>query len=176
MAKSLLERIPSVHELLENPTLRVLVNRANHHVVVTEVRSFLDQLRQEIRTRAGDFQLPSAGELADRIADWITKREQPCMRPVINATGIVLHTGLGRAPLAPAVAEALQGVVGQYSSLELDLESGERGDRLQFVEARIKELTNGEAAVVVNNCSPPRPSWHWERSRPVVKWSCHAVS
>ena len=75
------------------------------------------------------------------------------MRPVINATGVLLHTGLGRAPLAPAVAEALNAVVGQYSSLELDLESGERGDRLQFVEARLKELTHGEAAIVVNNCA-----------------------
>ena len=153
MAKSLLERIPSVHELLENPTLRSMVDRVNHHVVVNEVRTFLDQLRQEIRTRAGDFQLPTATELADRIADWIQKREQSCMRPVINATGVVLHTGLGRAPLAPAVADALNAVVGQYTSLELDLESGDRGDRLQFVEARLKEMTHGEAAVVVNNCA-----------------------
>jgi L-seryl-tRNA(Ser) seleniumtransferase len=153
MAKSLFERIPSVHELLEAPALRNLVDRVSHHVVVTEVRSFLDNLRTEIQSRTEDFQIPSAGELADRIADWIKKSEQPRLRPVINATGILLHTGLGRAPLAKAAIDALANQTGDYISVELDLESGERGQRLKAVERLLCELTGADRALVVNNCA-----------------------
>ena len=95
-----LKNIPSVHELLDRPPLRKLVDKVSHNVVVTEVRSFLDNLRDDIREATSDVKLPTAADLAERIAQWIVSDQQPKLRPVINATGILLHTGLGRAPLA----------------------------------------------------------------------------
>src|SRR5688572_27710253 len=95
-----LRNIPSVNELLESPPLRRLVNQVSRNTVVSGVRSFLDNLRDEVQAATADMKWPSANELAERIADWIQHDDRPTLRPVINATGILLHTGLGRAPLA----------------------------------------------------------------------------
>ena len=100
MTNNPLRRIPSVNELLENPALRKVVDKVSHNVVVNEVRSFLDNLRSDLQQRATDIRVPAASELAERIAHWIVADQTPRLRPVINATGILLHTGLGRAPLA----------------------------------------------------------------------------
>ena len=99
MANNPLRHIPSVHELLDSPPLRRVVDKVSHNVVVAEVRSFLDHLRGEIQQKAADVRIPAAGELADRIAQWILADQRPRLRPVINATGVILHTGLGRSPL-----------------------------------------------------------------------------
>ena len=107
--------IPSVNELLDSPPLRQLVDRANRNMVVAGVRRFLDDLRTEIQTAAADIKVPTPGELAERIAHWIATESQPNLRPAINATGILLHTGLGRAPLAEsAVAEDSVVRMGHY--------------------------------------------------------------
>ncbi len=153
MSDRIFQRIPSVNELLESPALKGLVERVSHHVVVGEVRSFLDNLRHEIRARAGELQVPHAGELAERIAQWIAREERPLLRPVINATGIILHTGLGRAPLARTAVDALVSVASNYCTLEVDAESGERTQRLACVERLLTELSGSEAALVVNNCA-----------------------
>jgi L-seryl-tRNA(Ser) seleniumtransferase len=151
MANGLFKNIPSVTDLLDNPHLRNLVDKVSHHVVVTEVRLFLDNLRNEIRTKAGDFQVPSTAELAERIARFIVHQERPRQVAVINATGILLHTGLGRAPMARQAAVAMAEAAENYVSLEIDPESGERGERLSSVERLLRELTRAEAAAVVNN-------------------------
>lgn len=145
-----LRSIPSVNELLESPQLANLVDRVSHNVVVTEVRGFLERLREDVQTKASDMNIPTPTELAERIADWIVKTEEPPLRPVINATGILLHTGLGRAPLAKEAVQAMADVA-EYASVEINLATGERSQRVAAVEKLLKELTGAEAAAVVNN-------------------------
>jgi len=151
MSPNPLRNIPSVNELLESPPLRGLVERISHNAVVSTVRTALDELRNEMQTAASERTLPSVSDLAERIAQRIVRHEVPSLRPVINATGILLHTGLGRAPLAEEAIEDMAAVARDYASVELDLTSGERSQRKLAVEGLLKELTGAEAAVVVNN-------------------------
>ncbi|MFW6171054.1 MAG: L-seryl-tRNA(Sec) selenium transferase, partial [Planctomycetota bacterium] len=146
-----LRRIPSVNELLESPPLRHLVDRASHGVVVSGVREFLDDLRSQVQSTTADGTLPSAGELAERIARWIVHGQRPTLRPTVNATGILLHTGLGRAPLAESAVSAIVDVARDYASVELDLNTGTRSSRCVAVEPLLQKLTGCEAATVVNN-------------------------
>ena len=147
---NVLRNIPSVSELLESPPLKSLVNRVSHNVVVGGVRRFLDDLRGQVHGATG-INIPSPTELAERIADWIATTEQPPLRPVINATGILLHTGLGRAPLSDAAIAAVGAIAGGYASVEIDLATGERSQRIAAVERLLTRLTGAEAAAVVNN-------------------------
>ncbi|MDG2380255.1 MAG: L-seryl-tRNA(Sec) selenium transferase [Pirellulaceae bacterium] len=151
MPNNPLRRIPSVNELLESPSLKTLVDKVSHHVVVSEVRTFLDDLRSDLQQKANEFNVPNVSDLADRIADWIAEDQKPSLQPVINATGIVLHTGLGRSPLAEEALHAVRAVSSGYASVEVDLESGERSQRVVAVEKLLRELTGAEAALVVNN-------------------------
>ena len=148
---NVLRGIPSVNELLESPQLKSLVERVNHNAVVTGVRSFLDNLRGEVQTAAAGMNIPSRAELAERIAQWISRDQERPLRPTINATGILLHTGLGRAPLADAAVQALAEVASGYASVEIDLQTGERSQRVASVEKLLTRLTGAEAAAVANN-------------------------
>ena len=151
MSRNPLRNIPSVSELLESPQLRSLVDKVSHNVVVTTARNVLDEIRTEIQTAASEKTLPSISDLAQRIAKRVVEGEVLSLRPVINATGILLHTGLGRAPLAEEAIEELVAVARDYASVEVDLQSGERSQRKVAVENLLKELTGAEAALVVNN-------------------------
>ncbi|MEM8680686.1 MAG: L-seryl-tRNA(Sec) selenium transferase [Planctomycetota bacterium] len=151
MPNSIFGKIPSVNELLERPELRGLVDKISHHAVVGEVRTFLDNMRDEIRTKTDDFQVPTTSELAERIATWITKEQRPRLVPAVNATGVLLHTGLGRAPVAAEAVDAMAAVAGHYATLEVDAETGARSQRVAAVEGVLCELTGAEAAAVVNN-------------------------
>src|SRR5262245_4620972 len=148
---SVLRNLPSFTELLDSPPLKSLVNRVSRNVVVSGVRQFLDDMRTQVQTAAAGVHVPTASELAQRIADWIATEEQPPLRPVINATGVLLHTGLGRAPLAEEAIAAIAEVARGYASVELDLASGERSQRAVAVERHLVRLTGAEAAAVVNN-------------------------
>jgi len=143
--------IPSVNELLDSPPLRQLVERANRNAVVSGVRRFLDNMRSEIQTATAEIKVPTPGELAERIAHWIATEDTPNLRPVINATGILLHTGLGRAPLAESAIAAIGDVARGYSSLEVDVRTGERSLRTNDADQWLAKLTGAEAATVVNN-------------------------
>jgi L-seryl-tRNA(Ser) seleniumtransferase len=147
----MLRNIPSVNELLEYPPLKSLVHTASHNVVVSGVRSFLDNLRTNVQSSAAAMNIPAPSELAERIASWITAEQKLSLRPVINATGILLHTGLGRAPLAEEAIAAMSEVACGYASLEIDLATGERSQRVVAVERLLAKLTGAEAATVVNN-------------------------
>ena len=152
--KNVFKNIPSVNELLETTALKDLVEKVSHNAVVGEVRSFLDQLRKDVTSRAEDMDIPpipTPGEIAEKVASWISKNEQVKLRPVINATGILLHTGLGRSPLAIEAAEAMAAIASNYASVEIDAESGQRGQRIHAVEKLLQELTGAEAAAIVNN-------------------------
>jgi L-seryl-tRNA(Ser) seleniumtransferase len=151
MAPNVFRNIPSVNDLLEHPRLKTLAEKASRNVVVSGVRSFLAKFRQDVQDATADLSVPSPGELAEQIARWITSEERAVLRPVINATGVLLHTGLGRAPLAEAALEEIRLVASGYSSLEINLESGERSQRVQCVQKLLAEVTGAEAAFVVNN-------------------------
>jgi L-seryl-tRNA(Ser) seleniumtransferase len=151
MPSNPLRNLPSVNELLESPPLKGLVAKVSHNVVVTRVRTFLDDLRGEIQTAAADIRLPDVKELAERIALRILEQDKPPLRPVINATGVLLHTGLGRAPLAEEAIVEMAAMARDYASVETDLASGQRSQRVLAVEGLLSDLTGAEAALVVNN-------------------------
>ena len=151
MSPNPLRSIPSVNELLENPVVKGLVDRISHNTVVNSVRTVLDEVRLELQASATEHTLPSVSELADRIARRVLETDERSLRPVINATGIVLHAGLGRTILAEDAAAAIAVAAGGYASVELDLVSGKHRRRNHAVEGLLKELTGAEAALVLNN-------------------------
>jgi L-seryl-tRNA(Ser) seleniumtransferase len=116
--------------------------------VLSSIRATLDQARFAIL--AGEPTAPDLATLCQRVLDRLNA-DQPTLRPVLNATGILLHTGLGRAPLAAEAAAAVDRVVRGYCNLEFDLDSGQRGHRTTGVASLLRELTGAEAATVVNN-------------------------
>ncbi len=151
MSRNPLRNIPSVNELLESPPLRRMMDRISHSVVVSTVRNVLDEVRSEVQHAATDMTLPSVSELAERVARRISEAELPPLRPVINATGILLHTNLGRAPLADEALAEIAAVARDYASLEIDLATGRRSRRVVAVEGLLTQLTGAEAALVFNN-------------------------
>lgn len=149
--EKIFRNLPSVNQLLESPQLKKLVGTLNHNVVVDGVRTFLDDLREQINTTTEEVVVPTATDLAEKISTWLTNEERPYLRPVINATGTILHTGLGRAPLAKSALQAVREIGSGYASVEVDLKTGERGQRSLAVERLLRGLTGAEAALVVNN-------------------------
>ncbi len=140
--------LPSVNALLETDGVRALLDRAPRTLVVDAVRQTLEDARRE---RAGGGPARDDVEWATAIGEALRRKQRPSLRPVINATGVVLHTNLGRAPLPTAALDAIQRVATGYANLEYDLESGGRGSRYAHCAALLRELTGAEDAVVVNN-------------------------
>ena len=140
-------RLPSVNALLELPGMAALLERAPRASVVEAVRAALETARN------GDDASPDEGAWLEAVERQLTRLARPSLRPVINATGVVLHTNLGRAPLPKAAIEAIATVARGYSNLEYDIESGSRGSRYTHCAALLRELTGAEDAVVVNNCA-----------------------
>ncbi|HEU4989561.1 MAG TPA: L-seryl-tRNA(Sec) selenium transferase, partial [Gemmatimonadaceae bacterium] len=139
--------LPSVNALLELPELRQLLGSHPRDLVVNAVRSVLDDVRAGASAPAsGD-----AAEWARRIAAAVALAERPSLRPVLNATGVVLHTNLGRAPLPEAALAAMRRAAEGYSNLEYDLGTGARGSRYVHCVGLLRELTGAEDAIVVNN-------------------------
>lgn len=140
--------LPSVDELLQNHTLRGLERKVGRAVVLDAVRAALDAARENIRAGQG---APMPALLIDDITARIEKAIQPTLTRVINATGVILHTNLGRAPLSQDALQAIHDAASSYSNLEYDLDAGERGSRYSHAEELIKKLTGAQAALVVNN-------------------------
>jgi L-seryl-tRNA(Ser) seleniumtransferase len=150
----LLRQIPSVDDLLAQPKLRALAERMDRSVVVEVARAVLADLRARISGETNFAALAlEAGALEAQIAERVERLLARSLVPVINASGVVLHTNLGRAPLAAEVAEHLRETATQYSNLEYDLEAGERGKRDVHTARLLERLTGAEAAIVVNNCA-----------------------
>ncbi len=149
---SLLRQIPSVDELLGRPHLARLAAQVDRAVLVAVTREILAELRAEIARDpervAAMLQDP---ELDACIAREVERVLAPSLRPVINATGVILHTNLGRAPLAAAAVEHLRQAATQYSNLEYDLIAGARGKRDVHTARLLARLSGAEAAIVVNN-------------------------
>ena len=145
---SSLRSLPAVETLLAHPALAEAVARLPRLVVLAAVRAELAEARGRARSGNG---VPAADALAAAAAARAVAEGRPQLRRVLNATGVVLHTNLGRAPLAEPARRAVAEVAAGYSSLEYDLDSGRRGDRGLGVERWLTRLTGAEAAVVVNN-------------------------
>ena len=155
----ILSRLPSVDSVLFQADVQSLLQRYCRPQVIAGIRKVLEQKRAELlqterETQGGGEEpsveekaLVSAAEVLAAIQDWMA----PPLLPVINATGVVLHTNLGRAPLAREAIERLLEVAACYSNLELDLGSGERGSRMNAVRDILVELSGVEDALVVNN-------------------------
>ena len=146
-----LSNLPSVSELLESAPLQSLVARVNRNVVVSGVRRFLDDFKVQVQSAAATVHVPTAGELAQRIAEWIATQEQPAWQPVINATGIIIHPRLGGVPLADDALAAIAAAGRGYANVEFDLPSGEPAGRLVVVQRLLERLTGAEAALVVSS-------------------------
>jgi L-seryl-tRNA(Ser) seleniumtransferase len=140
-----LRELPSVDLLVGSPDLEALVEQHGRALVVAAARAALEQAREDVKAGfpAGDLVARTAGELETRL--------RPSLRRILNATGVVIHTNLGRAPLAEAALERVREVGAGYSNLEYDVEAGSRGSRQDHVAALLRELSGAEAALVVNN-------------------------
>ncbi len=148
----LFRMIPKVDILLENETVKDLTQTYGHSIVMEVIRQEMDRLRELIRTSEdADSVLEAIGQLPQAIEKETAALYTPRVRKVINATGTVLHTNLGRAPISRRHAEALAEIVSGYSNLEYNLEAGRRGERYAHFEKLICRLTGAEAAMVVNN-------------------------
>jgi L-seryl-tRNA(Ser) seleniumtransferase len=134
--------IPSVDSVLQREDVRPLVARHGRPVVVRTLRLLFDEAR-----RQGNRLEEPALRLAERLA----AESAPSLVRVVNATGVVVHTNLGRAPLSKAAAERVAALASSHSNLEYDLESGARGEREVHAEARLRALVGAEGAAVVNN-------------------------
>ncbi len=146
--QSQLRRLPSVDDLLQSSAGQHLVTQFSHDLVVHTIRIILAQSRIDIL--AGSL-CPSASDLLAQIEHTLQKEQQPHLLSVINATGVIINTNLGRAPLSKEALQAVQSVSFSYSNLEYDLTAGERGSRHTHTEALLCELTGAEAAIVTNN-------------------------
>lgn len=144
--------IPSVDRLLGSDAFAGLLAGSPRALVVEAIHEVQESLRAALV--AGDgapAELAEPGWYAERAAAALARMARPSLRPVINATGVVLHTNLGRAPLADAARAAIANVAGGYSNLEYDLDRGERGSRYDHCARLLCRLTGAEAALVVNN-------------------------
>jgi L-seryl-tRNA(Ser) seleniumtransferase len=140
--------LPSVSALLESAEIGALLAGAPRTSVVNAVRATVAAVRD------GSHPAPTdAAAWAQAVSATLATTTRPSLRAVINATGVVLHTNLGRAPLARAALDAVIAVASGYSNLEYDLASGQRGSRYGHCAALLRELTGAEDALVVNNCA-----------------------
>src|SRR5436190_18477032 len=148
---TLLRELPSIDRLLKHARCEALLTRYNREYVIEQCRAVLDQIRGEIRQ--GHGQTIDLGEdtIIARLDMRIVTDSQPSHRRVVNATGTILHTNLGRALLSQAAIDAMLAVADHPINLEYDLTAGKRGRREETIQKLLVELTGAEAATVVNN-------------------------
>src|SRR2546421_9554182 len=150
----LLRQIPSVDELLLQPRLAALSKRADRNLVVEVTRAALADLRARVAGESNWTAISvDPASVEELISDQVEKILSRSLQAVINATGVILHTNLGRAPLPETAVDEFRRTATQYSNLEYDLEAGARGKRDVHTCELLTRLTGAEAAVVVNNCA-----------------------
>ena len=151
-----LRALPSVDELLGRPRIAALVQKSGRKLVTSAIRTVLSDARKQISTRAlgadgGTVDAKNDDDLESLVVSEVENILAPSLRRVINATGVVLHTNLGRAPLARQAVARIVATAPLYNNLEYDLERGERGKRDAHTSRLLAELCGTEAAIVVNN-------------------------
>jgi L-seryl-tRNA(Ser) seleniumtransferase len=146
----LFRSLPSVEKILQTGEAAALTDSFGRPLTLRAIRHTLEGLRIDLKKRDG-AELISISSILKSTGDLLSQWTQPGLRRVINATGVILHTNLGRAPLSAAATAAINAIAGGYSNVELDLDTGKRGGRaLEAVDA-VRLLTGAEAALVVNN-------------------------
>jgi L-seryl-tRNA(Ser) seleniumtransferase len=143
-----LRNLPSVDKLLKTEDANALIAKFGRPLVLEAFRTTLDAARSSFKETQ---QIPSETEILKRTEMLLMDWTAPTLRPVINASGVIVHTNLGRAPLSQAAIQAAKDVALGYSNLEYDLGKGRRGSRLLHAEELLVRLTGAEAALVVNN-------------------------
>ncbi len=154
---SLLRHLPSVDRFLEDPALLELMESYPREIVVEGIRHALESVRSRVIDDKGTApdveEIGSIGYYIGMVREKAESIMRPSLRRVINATGIVIHTNLGRSPIAPEMFDRARDIATRYSNLEYDLDAGKRGSRHDHIESLLTRLTGAEAAVVTNNCA-----------------------
>ena len=153
MSRELLRNLPGVDAWLSSEQGTTLCAEYSRAEVVVVMRSHLDRIRGGLEQGRGELPELASDEYTDLLRADLIQRRSNSLQPVINATGIVIHTNLGRSPLADEAIQAMEQVSQGYSNLEYDLDAGVRGSRNSHVARLLCELTGAEAALVVNNCA-----------------------
>ncbi len=143
-----LRLLPSVDELLHSVSGQQLVQRFSRSMTLQAVRASISHARSQIRQGTP---CPSSDQILTVAERFLGESQRPNLQPVINATGVIINTNLGRSPLSLEALQAVQRVAGGYANLEYELEIGERGSRHSHVSSLLCELTGAEAALVTNN-------------------------
>lgn len=154
MENNILRKLPSVDTLINTEEGKQLIKKHGHTSLVNAVRSVLEKLRSEIlKKEAASYEEDelSVESIMRRIQDLLKKKFSPSLQKAINATGIILHTGLGRAVLSKKALEAIHDTIEGYCTLATDIETGHRGHRDIHLNGLLCELTGAEAAIIVNN-------------------------
>ncbi len=146
-----LRKIPSVERILSLPGIKALMNKIPRRIVVEVVRNKLDHFRTKAKEAKGEFPGIKEEKLVQEISHVAEEFMNPSLTRAINGQGVILHTGLGRAPLSAVAKEAIINVSEHFSNLAIDKEAGRRAERYRHVEHLLRLLTGAEAAVVVNN-------------------------
>lgn len=145
--------LPGVDVLLSSAAGRSLVERHGPTRATTALRAAVEEARSRVHADTPPAEVPTAGEVTEAAASALRIEIRTGLRPVLNATGVVLHTNLGRAPIAPPAAAEMLAAAQGYSNLEFDLDEGVRGSRYDHCVDEILALTGAEDALVVNNCA-----------------------
>ncbi len=145
-----LRDLPSVEQILQTQIAAELIARNGRPLTLTAIRSALDEIRARFKMDP-EPALPSIDSILAQTESYLSAWTKPTLIPVINATGVILHTNLGRAPLSDATIRAMDAVSRGYSNLEYDLEKGTRGSRLIHAQSILQKLTGAESAIIVNN-------------------------
>ena len=149
---TMLRNLPSVEQLLKTETTARLIAQFGRPLTLDALRNTLDEIRARFKLNL-EAELPSIDLILTQTESTLSAWTASTLFPVINATGVILHTNLGRAPMSAATIRAMDVVSRGYSNLEFDLETGKRGSRLIHAEKLLQKLTGAEAALVVNNCA-----------------------
>lgn len=154
MKEKLLSQIPSVNDILDLQKTKTLINEFSRQIVLEGIRNVTDEIRNEILNKKEenlDENKVSEKYIIKKLELYLKNWSRPNLAPAINGTGVVVHTNLGRSLLAESAIESLNSVARNYSTLEIDRASGERGSRYDNVTNLLQELTGAETAMVVNN-------------------------
>src|SRR5262252_4012823 len=151
---TLLRRVPSVDELLLRPRLAALCKEVDRAFALDTLRGVLAEVRRDILAGlTAEERVVEAAEIERRTVEAVESELRPSLKPVINASGVILHTNLGRAPLSLEVIDEFRRVATEYSNLEYDVAAGARGKRDVHTAELLTRLTGAEAVIVVNNCA-----------------------
>jgi len=143
-----LRSLPSVDKLIRTPAVEELISQFGRTLTVEAIRAVLDEIRSGFDKNDA---LPEISMIISRAQQYLNNWTAPTLKPLINATGIIIHTNLGRSPLSLDAIRSIQEISLGYSNLEYDLDTGKRGTRLVHAEDLLIKLTGAEGALVVNN-------------------------